>query len=270
MDLPLCSRRSLARGCVKWATVTNNRGNREAATMRLIRPPHRATLRALLQTLALTFVLAGADLRAAAQDTPPEQLRLFLERETSGVAGRVEVSIGNPNTRLQLSACSSMQPFMPAGANLWGRTTLGVRCIEGASWQVFLPVQIRIYGQAPVAARPLSAGDSVSEADMRMEEIELTRYPAGAIADPGQLADRQLTRQVAAGQPLLRDQFRARQVLASGDMVKLVYSGPGFAVSTQGRALSGATDGQSVRVVTDSGRTVSGTARPNRVVELSF
>ena len=74
----------------------------------------------------------------------------------------------------------------------------------------------------------------------------------------------------SAGQPLLRDGFRARPVLAQGDTVKLLYSGQGFSVSTQGRALSGAVDGQSVRVVTDSGRTISGTARPNRVVELTF
>lgn len=67
---------------------------------------------------------------------------------------------------------------------------------------------------------------------------------------------------------LLRDQFRARQVVAQGDDVKVLYTGPGFAVSTQGRALSGATEGQTVRVVTDSGKTLSGTARAARVVEI--
>ena len=215
-------------------------------------------------------VLAGANPGSPSQNDSPELLRLYLQKETAGVPGRVEVSIGNPNSRLQLAPCNNMQPFLPTGANLWGRSTLGVRCTEGATWQVFLPVHVRVYGQAPVAARPLNAGENLVAADIRFEEVELSRYAAGAIADPTQLEDKQLARQVAAGQPLMRDQFRARPVLGPGDMVKLVYSGPGFAVSTQARALTAATDGQSVRVVTESGKTISGTARPNRVVELRF
>jgi flagella basal body P-ring formation protein FlgA len=204
------------------------------------------------------------------QAEAPEQLRLFLQKETSGVAGRVEVSIGNADSRLHLAPCANMQPFIPAGARLWGRTMLGVRCVEGAAWQVFLPAQIKVFGMAPVATRALAPGDRVADVDIRMEEIELTRFAPGAIADPGQLADKQLSRQVAVGQPLLRDQFRPRPVMAQGDTVKLIYSGKGFAVSTSGRALSGATEGQGVRVVTESGRTLSGTARAGHVVDVSI
>jgi len=203
-------------------------------------------------------------------DAMPDQLRMFLEKETTGFAGRLEVSIGAPGTRLQLAPCANPQPFVPSGARLWGRTTLGVRCVEGAVWQVFLPVNIKVYGQAPVATHQLNAGDSVGDGDMRFEEIELTRYPLGAIADPVQWADKQLSRPVAPGQPFLRDGFRARTVLAQGDNVKLVYTGQGFSVSTQARALSAAVDGQSVRVVTDAGKTISGTAHPNRVVEIKY
>lgn len=226
--------------------------------------------RSMLGGLAFACALAFAAAVCAAPSGVPEQLRMFLESETAGVSGRVEISVGNLDSRMNLAACTNMQPFLPGGARLWGRTTLGVRCVEGATWQVFLPVQIRVYGRAPVAARPLDAGESLVEADMRMEEIELTRFPIGAIADPAQFGDKQLSRPVGVGQPLLRDQFRDRQIVSSGDMVKLVYTGRGFAVTTQARALSAATDGQSVRVVTDSGRTVSGTARPGRTVELKF
>lgn len=214
------------------------------------------------------LLLAAFATHALAQADAPEQLRLFLEKETTGVAGRVEVSIGTPDARLHLAACQKMQPFVPTGTRLWGRTTLGVRCVEGAVWQVFLPAHIKVFGQAPVAARPLNMGDGVAGGDVRFEEVELTRFPAGAFADPAQLADKQLSRSVAAGQPLMRDYFRARQVVAQGDSVKVVYAGPGFAVSTQGRALSGATEGQNVRVVTEAGKTLNGTARSGRIVEV--
>jgi len=216
--------------------------------------------------------LAGA-LLCAASGTPaesgaPDQLRLFLEKETAGVAGRVEVTVGTPNSRLNLAPCGNMQPFVPEGTRLWGRTTLGVRCVQGAVWQVFLPVNIRIFGQAPVASRALSAGEGIAGSDVRFEEIELTRLAAGSLADVGQVTDKQLSRPVMAGQPLTRDMFRARQVVAQGDSVKVVFSGPGFAVSTQARALSSATEGQSVRVLTESGKTLTGIARSGRVVEI--
>lgn len=225
------------------------------------------TCKAIGLAFAATVWLCAAGAAAADSDAP-EQLRLFLEKETSGVAGRVEVSVGAPHTRLNLAACRDMQPFVPAGTRLWGRTTLGVRCVEGAVWQVFLPVNIRIFGQGPVASRALNAGDGLTEADVRFEEIELTRYPVGAIADIAQVGDKQLSRPVTAGQPLTRDLFRARQVVAQGDSVKVVYSGPGFAVSTQARALSGANEGQTVRVMTESGKTLTGTAKSGRVVEI--
>lgn len=226
----------------------------------------------LLHTLLSATLLAAsahAHAQQAAQTVEvPDQLRLFLEKETSGVAGRVEVSIGSPDSRLTLAPCANMQPFIPTGARLWGRTTLGVRCVGGPTWQVFLPANIKVFGQAPVASRALNAGDSLTDADVRYDEVELSRFPMGALADMAHVADKQLARPVSAGQPLLRDQFRARQVVAQGDDVKLVYTGPGFAVSTQARALSGATEGQNVRVVTDSGKTLSGTARAGRVVEI--
>jgi flagella basal body P-ring formation protein FlgA len=218
--------------------------------------------------LVLALAPAALALPFGALADPADQVRLLVERE-AGFPGRVEVSIGNPNSRLQLAPCARMEPFIPQGARLWGRTTLGLRCVEGAAWQAFIPVHVRIHAMAPVAARPLAQGQAVTAADLQMEEIEVTRFPAGAIADPAQLADKQLARPLATGQPLLREHLRARPVLAQGDSVKLVYQGANFSVATQGRALAHALDGQSVTVVTESGRHVSGIARPGRVVQLS-
>src|SRR4051794_3646230 len=84
----------------------------------------------------------------AIADEPADALRLYVEREAG--PGRVELSVGKPSNRLQLAPCAEMEPFVPPGARLWGRTTLGVRCVSGATWQAFLPVHVRIYGQAQV------------------------------------------------------------------------------------------------------------------------
>jgi flagella basal body P-ring formation protein FlgA len=53
-----------------------------------------------------------------------------------------------------------------------------------------------------------------------------------------------------------------------GQNVKTVSNGPGFSVSSEGKALSNAVAGQLVQVRTNSGETVSGIARPGGIVEV--
>ena len=77
-----------------------------------------------------------------------------------------------------------------------------------------------------------------------------------------------LSRPLAAGQPLRREYFRARTLVTPGDPVRLFYEGTGFSVSTDAKALGSATDGEAVRVQTESGRIVTGIARGPRLVEM--
>jgi flagella basal body P-ring formation protein FlgA len=205
---------------------------------------------------------------AAAAVDPERILRIYLDRETSGLPGRVEVSIGQVDERLKLAPCADTEPFIPTGARLWGRSMLGVRCKAGATWSVLVPVHVRVFAPVLVAAQGLQMGQPVTESDLRMEEIDLTREAPGLMTDPTQLGDSVLARPVLAGQPIRRDQLRPRPVIAQGDSVKLVYRGPGFSVSGSGRALNAAAAGQQVRVQTESGRNLSGTARAGRIVEM--
>ena len=68
------------------------------------------------------------------------------------------------------------------------------------------------------------------------------------------------------GAPVRADQVRRRQWFAAGDAVKVVATGAGFAVSGEGVALSPGTEGQAVRVRTESGRIVTGQAAGDRLV----
>ncbi|HKO88557.1 MAG TPA: flagellar basal body P-ring formation chaperone FlgA [Burkholderiales bacterium] len=209
-----------------------------------------------------------ASMCVRAQGIDEQSLKLYLEKESVGVNGRVEVKMGQLDPRLRLAPCAKIEPFIPAGTRLWGRSNIGIRCVEGASWSTYLPIHVRIYAPAVVAARPLSAGQEVLESDVRLEEIELTRERPGVFTDPAQLAGRLLMRQVDAGQALRADQTRLKPVIKAGDTVKLSYSGTGFNVSVDGKALSTAADGQSLKVQIETGKILSGIARPGRIVEV--
>ncbi|MDW8468017.1 MAG: flagellar basal body P-ring formation chaperone FlgA [Burkholderiales bacterium] len=218
-------------------------------------------------------VCAAAALAAPGAASPaqpaPEHLRLLIERAAGELPGRVEVSVGPPDARIDLSACARLEPFLPAGARPWGRMIAGVRCVEGPALVAWFPVHVRVFAHAPVAARALAAGTEIAEQDLRIEEVELTREPPGAILDPAAASGRVLARALAPGQLLRPEYLRARQAVQAGDAVRLVLSGPGFSISTDARALGTAAEGQSVRVQTATGRTLTGIARANRVVEIA-
>jgi flagellar basal body P-ring formation protein FlgA len=183
-------------------------------------------------------------------------------------AGRVDVSVGQLDPRLRLAPCAQMEPFIPPGARLWGRGTIGIRCTAGASWSVSLPINVRVFGPALVTTVPLAIGSVPGLADVRVEEIELTREPGSPVLDLAQIANQALTRPLAPGQSLRAEMFRAAQVIAAGDPVRVRVAGGSFTVNGEGQALNNAAAGQPVRVRVDNGRVIMGTARTDRSVEI--
>jgi flagella basal body P-ring formation protein FlgA len=240
--------------------------------LRLLLTFHCVALAALLGT--------GAHAQTSAQSTttPLQQTaQLFALREAARTAGgaqsRIDVQVGALDPRLQLAPCGKVEPFLPTGARLWGRGVVGVRCIDPAAtarWSITLPVTVRIYGPALVTTRPLPAAALLQQGDFTTAEVEWTREAGAVATDFAQLADRVLTRPLNAGQPIALAALRAPQVVGQGDTVRVIGRGQGFAITVDGVALASALDGQTVRVRTEAGKVVSGTARSGRVVEVMF
>ncbi|HEY4371385.1 MAG TPA: flagellar basal body P-ring formation chaperone FlgA [Burkholderiales bacterium] len=220
----------------------------------------------MLGAFAVGALLAVSTANAA--EGGADALKLYLEKATTGLPGRVEISIGTLDPRLKLSPCGRVEPYIPAGARLWGKSQLGLRCTEGSHWSVFLPVEVKVFGRALVATRPLPYGQPVGADDVRLEEVEFTKEPGMAISDARQLEGKTTARAITPGQVLRQEYFRTPPAIGAGDIVKVVYTGDGFNISTSGRAIGNAAEGQPVRVQTDAGRVVQGIARSGRVVEM--
>lgn len=200
------------------------------------------------------------------------EIRALIDTQTEALArtfpGRIEVNVGSIDPRLTLAPCTRVEPFMAPGARLWGKSHIGLRCRAGAQWQVFLPVEVRIFAAAVVPIRPLAIGQEVAPEDLQVADVELTREAPGVIVDPRHAEGKIAGRALPAGTPLRAEYLKPRPVMAPGDSVKVVYVGPGFSVASDGKALGAAADGQAVRVQLDTGRVLSGTARPGRRVEV--
>ncbi len=216
---------------------------------------------------AVALAMACAAPPALGADPAADALIARFVQGTIGDGYRVEVEVGQLDPRLRLAPCERIEPFVPAGARLWGRSMIGVRCIEGANWNVSLPINVRVFGQVLVANTTIVAGAPASEPDFRLAEVDLTREGRNVLNDPSVLAGKTLSRTISAGQPLRADHLRVPLAVSPGDPVRIRLLGNGFEVAAEGVAMSGAGDGQPVRVRTDNGRVLSGTAR-GRLVEI--
>lgn len=223
----------------------------------------------LLLALAWLPTTARAESYSAAQAAPDggaQLLRQFVER-SAGTAGRVEVTVGQLDPRIQLAPCGRIEPFLLPGVRLWGRASIGVRCIEGANWSVSLPVTVSVFGRALVANAAMAAGATPAETDFRLDEIDLTREPGTLVTEPTQFANRVLARPMAAGQALRADYLRIPSTIVAGDPVKVRVVGDGFSIAADAIALAPAGEGQPLRVRTENGKILSGRVR-DRIVEI--
>ena len=192
----------------------------------------------------------------------------YARREAAGLPGTASVVVAPLDTRLSLPHCPAPEAFMPPGGRLWGKSAVGVRCMAPVAWTVYASVTVEVSAEYVVTARPMGQGETVNMQDLTTMRGDLARLPAGIVVDPLHAVGKQLAMSLGAGQPLRRDMLRLPQVIAQGQGVKLVSEGPGFRVSTEGRALGNAADGQTVQVRGPSGQTISGIARSGGIVEV--
>lgn len=245
-----------------------------------LRMPHKPRLPHMLGKLMLALAapaLVAAQAQAAVPQAsvPPTSITQALAlvgeaaKALAPAGARVEALPGTLDTRLRLAPCARIDSFLVPGAPAWGRTRVGLRCAEGpARWTVYLPVTVQVWAQAVVPAAALAAGARLDTEQLQLAEVDWAAAPQAPFAQPAALAGRVLARGVPAGQALRAPDLQARLWFASGDPVRVVASGPGFAISADGQAISAGIEGQRVRVRIGENRVVEGRAVAHRLVEV--
>ena len=246
--------------------------------------PHRAAraLARLVRACALGVLAvagSGAALAQAAAD-PSTDLGPLTQRwlddamsrnQAAGLPLRMEVSVGSLDSRLRLAPCARVEPYLPTGAKLWGRTRLGLRCVEGpTAWNVFLPVTVKAYGPAWVLTGPVAAGTVLSAQDAMEAEVDWAEESAPVMANPEMWVGQVAARPLVAGQALRQSMVRAPQLFRAGAQVKVQAQGPGYAVTSAGQAMSAGVAGQIVRIRMDNGRIISGTVNESGTVVVAL
>ena len=184
---------------------------------------------------------------------------------------RMEVSVGALDERLRLAPCTRVEPYLPTGARLWGRTRLGLRCQEGAvRWNVFLPVTVKAYGPAWVLTGDVTMGTVLTAADATEAEVDWAAENTSILAEPSLWVGLVASRHLKAGQALRQSVLRAPQIFQAGALVRVVAQGQGYAVSAAGQAMSAGAAGQTVRIRMDNGKIVSGIVNDDGTISVQL
>ena len=218
---------------------------------------------------ALILIAPGQPALAADSATIRRAVEEFLRVQIKGLPGKATYSIGNIDAERLAGACEGFDVSMGPGARPWGKTQLMVRC-RGGTWNIWVPVQISVVAEYLVVARPINAGQKLTEADVRGQLGELSDLPNGVLMDKEQAIGRAAVASLAAGRPLRADMIRQPTVVQQGQSVKIIGTGSGFQVTNEGRALTNAVVGQVTQVRLNSGQILSGVVRADGSVEIRF
>jgi len=222
---------------------------------------------------------AQAQIGTAAADMPPDvnrSTRQWLDdavakAQIPGLPLRLEVEVGQLDDRLRLAPCSRVEPYLPTGLRLWGRTRIGLRCLEGqVRWNVFLPVTVKAWGPAWVLKAGAQPGTVLNLDDAMEAEVDWASEPSPVLADATQWVGQQASRLLIPGQALRQSMVRPTQAFAAGTQVRVVAEGAGFQVTSDGQAMGAGVIGQNVRVRMDNGRIMSGVVLDKNTVRIEI
>ncbi|KOR22699.1 flagellar basal body P-ring formation chaperone FlgA [Burkholderia cenocepacia] len=191
----------------------------------------------------------------------------FLQQQIAGLPGKTTATVTTAFPR-GLAACTTLEPFLPTGARLWGRTTVGVRCAGERPWTVYLQAKVAVQATYYVAARQIAPGEPLSAADLVARDGDLTVMPLAVITDPAQAIGATALARISAGLPLRQDMLKSAASVSAGQTVRVVAAGPGFTISAEGSVLANAAPGQSVRVRMAAGQIVTAIVKDAGTVEI--
>jgi flagella basal body P-ring formation protein FlgA len=189
----------------------------------------------------------------------------------AGVKLKMEVTVGSLDSRLKLAPCPTVEPYVPMGSRLWGRSRVGLRCVDGATrWNVSVPVTVKAVGMAWVVRGQVASGGVITQSDVVQAEVDWAEETSPVVQEQSAWLGQIATRQLTTGMVLRQGMVKAAQVFQAGAQVRIVAQGAGFEIESEAEALSAGVVGQPARVRMDNGRITSGQVLDARTVRIDI
>ncbi|MGC3979865.1 MAG: flagellar basal body P-ring formation chaperone FlgA [Steroidobacteraceae bacterium] len=171
-------------------------------------------------------------------------------RELMPADGRTRVIHADPlDQRLRLAVCGTTpEAFLPNGANLGSRATVGVRCNQNGSWTVYVPVSIETEVAVLMLNKALSRDSAVTAQDVEIRTQRVAGTGSTQVHDLSELKGQRLKRDLAAGTALAPNMLQPEILIRRGQQVTVLATVGGIEVRTQAVALTEGSANSRIRV----------------------
>lgn len=182
---------------------------------------------------------------------------------------RIDIQVGNLDSRLRLSQCAVPVEFTPQDpTGLGGNISVKAECASGNKWAVHLPAQVMIYQQVPVALQDIARGQRLGEQHLSSAVVNVSTIRQAFAADDQAIIGREARRNISKGDVFRANLLDAPTSVRRGEVVVLESVAGGIKVSSSGTAMSDGRLGQKIRVKNDSSaRVVTGIVRAPGLVQ---
>lgn len=201
----------------------------------------------------------------AAADPLTQQLTDFMLQLYPTPPQSLVVVIKTPTER-QLH-CDQPQFSLPSRTRMWGNMSVAMVC---DSQKRFLQADVQVTDRYLVAARPISAHQTLTETDVAWRTGRLDLLTTAPLNDMALALGSVSERALGSGQALTGAMLRRAWRIETGQTVRITAQGDGYSVQSSGKALNNAALNDQIRVRLDSGQVVNGQLMENGDVHVIF
>ena len=159
---------------------------------------------------------------------------------------RYVVNPGQLDSRLRLPKCPTpVEAFLAPGSQLKGNTTVGLRCLSGTGWSIYVPVRIAIYAPVLVTNRRISRGELLSESDLTLTELDVSNLRGEPFTDLAAVIGTKAKKPLSESQVLESSNIC---LICKGDIVTINAGNDLVRVQVSGTAMSDGSRGELIRV----------------------
>lgn len=225
----------------------------------------RRVISGLIALFVPVLVAAGniqslQSIRAAAHD--------FVVSQYNDERGNLEITTTRLDPRLRLAQCD--QPLNTAfssssqrGSNL----TVNVQCNGSTSWNLYVPVQVKMLQDVVVLTHSLSRNSLLTASDVHIEQRDINKMLSGHFSDVNEVLGKTLTRSVAGGLGLSPRYIKSATLIKRGQEVTLLAETSGITVKMSGKALGNGAAGERIKVKNlSSDRVIEGVVTENGLI----
>lgn len=210
----------------------------------------------ILSVIAILWCSCGFALQYQSLQDIRTTVRDYLKHQTMIFPGEnVEVIVGHLDSRLRLPKCSTkIRPFLPHRTQGTRITTVGVTCDGTHRWNVYVPVEVKIYTPVAVASRNLVKGHLINKDDVHMVKRNRRRLRNGYYRSVHSVVGHVAARNIRSGVVFTQRNVQAPVVIRRGQEVTIVARTGTLQVEMRGIAKSNGQLNQRIKVMNKSSK----------------